>query len=336
MLRNKILKSLAIILASIPLLFTGCGGDTTDGDGKPVIKFGQVIYDSMVFHDNVMQFIVENGYGYETDTITGSTPITFAAVVNGDVDIMSEVWVTNMGEKYPESIDDGSIHELSVNFDDNAQGLYVPTYMIEGDSARGIDPVAPDLKSVTDLPQYWELFKDPEDPSKGRIVGSIPGWEADNIMREKVESYGLDDTYTYFSPGSETALSSSIVKAFEEGEPWVGYYWEPTWLLGKYDMTLLEEAEYSEELWNDGYKSEFPAVPVTVVVHNTMLEKAPDVVDFLRNYETSSDLISEALAWMADNEKSMEETAQWFLKEKEDIWTEWIPADVADKVKGAL
>jgi hypothetical protein len=45
--------------------------------------------------------------------------------------------------------------------------------MIEGDAARWYRGYSPNLKSVSDLAQYWELFKDPSNPPKG--VLSTPG-----------------------------------------------------------------------------------------------------------------------------------------------------------------
>lgn len=338
--KNKILAAGLILL--LLLVLAGCSqqpaaqtGQTTDVE-KPTLVLADAGWDSIQFHNAVVKLIVENGYGYKTEVMNGSTPITFTGLVEGDIDIYTEVWTTNIGDKYEQAIKNKDIYELSVNFDDNAQGLYVPTYLIKGDPSRGIEAKAPDLKSVKDLPKYWELFKDPEDPSKGRIYGSIPGWEADKILSEKIKSYGLDKYYNYFNPGSDTALSTSMVKAYEEGKPWLGYYWEPTWIMGKLDMTLLEDEPYSDELWNDGYKCEFPAVPVTVAVHKDMLNKAPEVVEFLKNYKTSSALTSEALAYMQDNDAQPIDAAKWFLKEHEDIWTKWVPADIADKVKKAL
>jgi glycine betaine/proline transport system substrate-binding protein len=67
-----------------------------------------------------------------------------------------------------------------------------------------------------------------------------------------------------------------------------------------------------------------------------MQEKAPEVVEFLKNYETSSALTNEALAYMQLNEVDADETAKWFLSEYEEIWTKWVPEEVASKVKGAL
>lgn len=321
------------------LVFAGCSnGEQNSGEkavspkDKPALVFADAGWDSIQFHNAVAQYIIEKGYGYKTDVMPGSTPITFNGLEKGDIDIYMEVWTTNISN-YDEAIAGGNVVELGVNFDDNAQGLYVPTYLIKGDPKRGIEPLAPDLKTVKDLSKYWELFKDPEDKSKGRILGAIPGWDVDRILGEKIKNYGLIETYNYFSPGSDTALSTSMAKAYEKGEPWVGYYWEPTWVIGLYDMTLLADEEYSEKLWNEGYQCEFPPVPCTIAVNKKVLDSAPEVVEFLRNYQTSSALTSEALAYMQQNNVDPKEAAQWFIQEYEELWSKWIPQEIVEKVK---
>jgi glycine betaine/proline transport system substrate-binding protein len=67
-----------------------------------------------------------------------------------------------------------------------------------------------------------------------------------------------------------------------------------------------------------------------------MVEKAPEVVEFLKNYETSSELTNKMLAYMQENDAEADETAKWFLQEYEDLWTKWLPEDIASKVKEAL
>src|SRR5699024_2637077 len=105
---------------------------------------------------------------------------------------------------------------------------------------RGIEPMAPDLKSVDDLPDYWELFKDPEDPEKGRIYDGPAGWELERINEVKVKAYGLDEHYNRFLSGSGPALHTSMIRAYEAGEPWLGFEWVPNWVTGLYDLTKLE------------------------------------------------------------------------------------------------
>ncbi len=328
-----------VIMLSV---LTACGS-TDDGgassggqDEKKTIIFADAGWESIQFHNDIAQFIVEEGYGYKTDILPGSTAATFQGFIQGDIDVYMEAWTDNLIETYPPAIEAGHIKEVSINFDDNAQGLYVPTYLIEGDPEKGIEPLTPDLKTVEDLKKYPDIFKDQEEPDKGRIYGAPSGWNVDNIMQTKVETYGLNEMYNYFAPGSDTGLSASIAGAVEKNEPWVGYYWEPTWVLGKYDMTLLEEEPYDEEKWENGYGTAFPPMPVTVAVYKDLENQAPEVVEFLSHYQTSSQITSDALAFMQENEVGTKEAAIWFLEEHEELWTTWVPEDIAEKVKAAL
>ncbi|SFQ99642.1 ABC transporter substrate-binding protein [Desulfoscipio geothermicus] len=342
MLRNK-LPLLVLITA---LFFTlagvaGCSSGEADNAGesnsaKETIVFADYNWQSALFNNRVAQFIIENGYGYKTDSMPGETIPLMQGMSTGDIDVSMEIWVQNAQEAYDKWMGEGKYIDLGTNFDDNVQGLFVPTYIIKGDPERGIEPMAPDLKSIEDLPRYWELFKDPEDPTKGRFYGGVPGWEADKILTEKFATYGLDKHYKIFRPGSGTALATSLVKAYEEGKPWFGYYWAPTWVFGALDLTQIEEPAYSEKLWKDGYGCAFPSVDVNIVVYKDMPEKAPEVVEFLKNYSLKSALISEALAYMRENKVDADEAAIWFLREKTDIWTKWVPDDVAEKVKQKL
>jgi glycine betaine/proline transport system substrate-binding protein len=347
-IRQKVKKHpfwMLMLVVSI-LLLSACGGngdgadeggETKGEDGyEGTIVFADAGWDSIRFHNHVARTILEEGYGYKTDVKTGTTPATFLALRDGDIQAYMEIWKRSLADVYGEAQEAGEVKKVSVNFSDNKQGFYVPTYVIEGDPERGIEPMAPDLKSVKDLPQYWEVFKDPADPDKGRIVGSPPGWEADKIYSQKMKTYNLDENYNYFHPGSGTSLAASITKAFKSGDAWVGYYWEPTWIMGKYDMTLLQEPEFDEEIWNKNFGTEFPSTPVEIAVNSEFAEKAPKVVDFLSHYETSSALTNEALLYMQENEASAEEAAKWWMKEHKDLWTKWVPDDVASKVKEAI
>mgnify|MGYP001024515670 CR=1 FL=1 len=326
-----------VILSLLLLIFSACSNGEDASEKKDTLVLADAQWESIQFHNSVAKIFIEEGFGYKTDIISGTTPVTFTGLVNGDIDIYMEAWVQNIVDVYEPAIENGDIIEVSTNFDDNRQGLYVPTYVIEGDPERGIEPMAPDLKTVKDLPKYKELFKDEEDPSKGRIYGSPSGWEVDNILRKKFDTYELGKTFNYFSPGSSSGLAVSLGTSFENGEPWVGYYWEPEWVMAKYDLTLLEDEPYSDELWSEeaGYACEWPSVNVTVAVYKGMKEKAPEVVEFLSNYKTSKDLTNEALLYLQDN-KDVDETAKWFLRENEELWADWAPADVIEKVKEAI
>jgi len=311
---------------------------TVSVSAKDIIVFADPGWDSARFHNGIAQTIIEKGYGYPTEVIAGSTAATFLGLIEGDIDVYMEVWAANLGDTYYNPVKEGIIIETSINFNDNAQGIYVPTYMIKGDSKREIEPMAPDLKTVKDLKDYWKIFKDEEDPSKGRLYGAPPGWKVDQILRLKMETWGLNESFNYFSPGSDSALSAAIVAAYEKGEPIAAYYWEPTWIMGMLDMTLLEDEPYSEEKWTEesGYACEFSAMDIAIAVNKDFPARAPEIVEFLKNYHTNSAMASTALAYMMENDCETMDAAIWFLQTREDVWTKWVPEDIAEKVKEAI
>lgn len=332
---GKLWMVFALVIVFIFPLASGC--DETEAAIEKLV-FADAGWESIRLHNYVAGIIIEEGMrGYEQDVMSGSTPATFSGLRRGEIDIYMEIWQENIQAEYKDAIDQGDIEVLGVNFDDNAQGLYVPTFVIEGDPERDIEPMAPGLRSVFDLPEYWEIFKDPEDASKGRVVGAPSEWAVDEILETKMSTYGLDETFNYFRPGSEATLNTAIVSAYERGEAIVAYNWEPTWIMGRFEMTLLEEPEFDEEeYFQGGYATEIPSMDVTIAVNNELRERAPNVVDFLEQYTTSSEITSEALAYMENEGVGEREAAKWFLKTYEEIWTEWVSEEVADNVLAYL
>ncbi len=329
------MKKLLVLVLSLTLIFTlvACSG-TTSGNAPVKAAFADAGWDSIRFHNAVAGLIGEAAYNIEWEEVPGTTPITYNAMLKGDIDVYMEVWTDNLPD-YSGDLEAGKFKELGINFDDNYQGLYVPRYVIEGDSERGIEPLAPDLKHVKDLKNYSHVFTDPDDNSKGRIYGAISGWEVDQVMRNKYEFYGLDENYNYFDPGSEAALSAAIASAYEKGEPVVAYHWEPTWLTGKYDLVLLEDEPFQAELYHSG-QVECPPMNITIAVNNDFFEKAPEYCEFLSKYRTSSALTAEGLAYMQDYEATYEEAAAWFLREHDELVESWLPADKAELVRNKI
>lgn len=317
------------------IILVGCTSTDADGDLE-TIKFVDAKWDSLQVHNYIAGTIMEEGYGYNTEIVTSSTAAGVQGLRQGDTHVFMEMWPDNIRDLYDEAIESGDIKKLSINFDDNAQGLYVPTYVIEGDEERGIEPMAPDLKYLEDLKKYPEVFEDPEQPGRGRALNAPSGWEVDEDIDKKFELYGLDETFNNFTPGSDSAIVISLASAYDKGEAWVGYYWEPTAVSVEYELTLLEEPEYDREIFEDTAGTAFPSMETVVAVNHEFPDQAPELTSFLSNYQTSSELTGDALAYMAENDATAEEAAIWWLKEYEEVWTEWIPEDVAEKVKSSL
>lgn len=329
-MKRKIVFILVLVISMITVL----GGCTKETETITITATDNG-WDSQKLHNEIARLIVENAYdNYDFQVSTGSSTMNWQAIIAGDVDLDIESWTDNVAT-YPDDVAKGDIVDVGVLVPDSAQGLYVPRYVIEGDAKREIKAVAPDLKTVEDLKRYPNLFPDDEDRSKGRIYGSIPGWMADEILYKKYQFYGLDETYNYARLGSESTLFASLASAYNLGEPWVGYCYEPTWISGKLDLVLLEDAPYDKELYMEG-KCSFPKQELKIISNKKFAKKAPDLLEFFQKYQTGSELISKALAHLDETGETHEEAAKWMLKENDYLLDKWLPAERAKKVRDAL
>ena len=208
--------------------------------GVEKLLFADLNWNSAQVHNRIAGFILINGYGYEVDYIPHQSVSGLKAVIDGTVDINMEVWVELQHEIYSKALVAGKILDLGPNFKNAWQGWIVPSYVVKGDPNRGIQAVAPDLVDVDDLQRYWKVFQDQQMPTKGRFHNCVSGTECAMVSERKILSYGLD---VYFNIYSHPELGSDfeLIESLEQGRPWLGYYWTPSWIMGKYDMIPIQE-----------------------------------------------------------------------------------------------
>ncbi len=344
------IAKIVLLLAGIMVLgmvAAACGGD----DEKAVIRFYDGQWETLWEHNAIAMYIAEQGYGYPVEEVEATAATMQLALPLGELDVNMELWRQNITGWYTEQTASGAVVDLAGTGDNVAkggkgqsletslQGIYVPTYVVEEN---------PGLKSVLDLPDYKHLFIDPEDSSKGLVVNCIIGWGCQKVVRAKWHAYGLYDSFNIIEPGSAGAIDANIIGAYTAGEPVVSYYWEPTQLIADLDMTLLEEPEWNQECQDaitaateeEPYESElgcaFPASDVHTGVASSLMERAPEVADFLGNVFLGALPLGELATWKNDNNAEWRDAAVHWLKTNESTWTSWVTSDAAENLKEAL
>jgi len=301
------------------------------------IVFADLDWPSVQIQSAVAKFILKEGYGCEIDGIEGSSTPLFQSLVNGNLHVFMELWLPNYQEEWKEAIRQGSIIPLGRSLDDQWQSTFVvPTYVIKGDTGRGIEPMAPDLNTPEDLRRYKDLFATSSSGGKAVLVNCIEGWNCKDINRQKVESYGLEEVITLEVPLTADALIKSLEDAYELGEPWLGYLWGPTETAHELDLTLLEELPFSKACWETHKRCTYGDADVMKAVNPSLVAQAPEIFEFLRKWHLDADIQIIGESHNKETGESFKETAVWFLRTQEAVWTQWVPRDVADKVKEAL
>src|SRR5690606_4167656 len=272
---------------------------------RPIV-FGELDWESAQVATWLARVIVESGFGCSTDAIPGTVVPIYQGAVRGDVDVIMEVWTDNVPDLWTAAVAAGTVEQIGLAFDDADQGWFVPRYLVEGDPERGIEAAAPDLKSVFDLVEYAALFRDPERPSLGRFYNCVIGWQCELINTVKLHAYGLAPHFTDFKAGTGVALAASLEGSYLRGDPWVGYYWGPTWVLGQLDLVKLDEPPFTEECWQEftalldtptaaTAACAYPTSTAVLALGRRFKDDVPPVVrEFFANYRGSSALLSEA------------------------------------------
>ncbi len=340
---RTVLVCLAALLAPLAVAQPpDCGGL-----GRPVV-FGDLDWESAEVANWIARHILEAGFGCRTDAIPGSVVPIYQGAVRGDIDVIMEVWTDNVPELWSRAVAGGEVEQVGIAFDDALQGWFVPRYLVEGDAERGIEAQAPGLRSVFDLADHAALFRDPEQPQKGRFYNCVIGWQCELINRVKLHAYGLSEHFTDFQAGTGVALAASLEAAYRRAEPWVGYYWGPTWVLGELDLLLLDEPEFDPACWEEftalvdtpGAASRacaYPTSTAVVALGSRFKDDAPaEVRAFFAAYHGSSQILSEALAYMRAASQEPDAAARHFLATRPEVWRAWLEADVADKVAEAF
>ncbi|WP_323010498.1 ABC transporter substrate-binding protein [Paracoccus sp. (in: a-proteobacteria)] len=287
----------------------------------------------------VDKIILEEGYGCEVGLVAGDTMPTFASMnEKAEPDMAPELWVNAVKEPLDKAVEEGRIVIASqILSDGGVEGIWVPTWLAEEHNIR----------TLKDALEHPELFPGAEDSSKGAWFGCPSGWACQAINRNQFVGSGAEEKgFELVDSGSAAALDGSIARAANRNEGWLGYYWAPTAILGQYDMTKLDlEAEFDRERWDtcmvipdcaDPQVTEWPVSDVYTAVTKEFADKAGVAMDYVKTRAWTNDTVNTMLAWMVENQASNEDAAYEFLERHEDIWTTWVPTDVADKVRAAL
>jgi glycine betaine/proline transport system substrate-binding protein len=288
----------------------------------------------------VDKIILESGYGCKVTVVTGDTMPTFASMnEKGQPDMAPEFWVNAVRTALDEAIAEGRLIQAAPLLSDGGvEGWWIPKFIADAN---------PDIKSVQDALNHPELFPAPEDPSKAAVTNCPSGWNCQVSTSNLYRALGAKEKgFELIDTGSAAGLDGSIANAFENKKGWLGYYWAPTAILGKYEMVKLSfGVEHDKESWDactavpdcaDPKVNSYPISDVYTVVTKGFADKAGVAMDYVKTRKWDNATVGKVLAWMEENQGTNEDGAKHFLETYPDMWTTWVAPEVSEKVKAAL
>ncbi len=322
----KILVFVAIVF-SATRASAGCG----------TVSIGEMNWNSARLIANLQKIILETGYGCKVEvTKTTTVPGMTAHVDTGKPQIISEAWINSVRELYERGVNEGRIVSVSsVLSDGGLEGWWVPAYLVE--KYPGID-------TVEGLKKNWQLFAHASNPDKGRFFGCPKGWGCRTINKNLLKAYGLDTVFEKFDSGSGEKLRESIALAYAQKKPWLGYYWAPTAIMGRYPMVpvKLNATDPKGHACNQKpdcatpHAGGYPASRVISTVTTEFKDTHPNEFAALSKISIPNKVMNSILAWAEKNNASGPQMAAHFLRTQRSVWSKWVSEDTVNKIEAAL
>lgn len=282
------------------------------------------------FDTAVTKIILEHGYECDVKTVPSTTTMAIVSMAeNGEPDILTDVW-ENMAGELMKMRDQGKVEFVSELLRDGGQqGWWVPKYLVDEH---------PQLASIDGVLANPELVG-------GRFYSCPDGWTCRNTNANMAKSIGMEEKgIEIVVPGSSEILATSLASAYADKQPWFGYNWVPSTLLGEYPMVKVDVGPYDKDAFDCNTTpdcaapemSSYPRDASWTIIEISLREREPEVVEMLEKKSYSNIEISSVLAWQENNNATAEEAAVYFLTTYKDTWPAWLSADALSRVSGLL
>lgn len=278
----------------------------------------------------VSKFLLEQGLGCNVTAVPSATNTALVSLAeNGTPDIVTELWGNSVPAIEKLQGEGKAVFHNIVLSDGGQQGWWVPQYLVDEH---------PEMATLDGILANPELVG-------GRLFTCPDGWQCKNINANIAKAAGFEDAgIEIFDPGSGEALASSILAAYSDKEPWFGYYWAPTPLLGNNPMVMVDLGEFNEEghLCNikedcaNPVVSPYPRDVVWTVVTPDFKEREPAAAELMGKVSFTNPQMGELLAWRENNNASADETAVYFLTNYKDVWSQWLSDEAKENLSALL
>lgn len=288
----------------------------------------------------VDKLILSKGYGCQVEIVPGDTMPTLTSMMEkGKPDVAPEAWINAVRIPLDKAVKEGRLHYAARSLKDGGvEGWWIPKYIADAN---------PSIKTIDDALKHPELFPSAENGGKGGVHNCPSGWNCQLTTVNAFKAWGAKEKgFVLIDTGSAAGLDGSIAKAYERKQGWLGYYWAPTSILGKYAMVKLDAGvPHNKTAWetcnskadcDKPTKSDWAKADVFTVVTDRFQKAGGPAAKYLATRNWSNNTVGQLMAWMSNNQATGEDGARKFIKEQSSVWTAWVTPEAASKIKAAI
>ena len=175
----------------------------------------------------------------------GTMPQITSMNEKGTPDIASEMWANAAAVAIDAAIQEKRLVKLNPSPISGAgEG-----WMMSAAAAKA----HPELKTIDDIIARPDLFRILKILRKAVFIRVLPVGVANLSTNNLFRAFDMEAKgWKLIDTGSGAGLDGSIAKASERGQNWLGYYWAPTTLAGKYNLKLVDfNSGFDQDHWDN-------------------------------------------------------------------------------------
>lgn len=298
------------------------------GAAKGLIKIAENDWTGNHVNIWLAKMILEEELDYEVELVFASFTATWTAIAAGDMHVAMDFPLSYSIDAIAEFVTEKKQVELiGPNGVANQARLYVPTYLIEGDAEKGIEPLGTDLAGWKNLNKYKAAFARPESGEQGFLLDNVPEWN--NQTEERIAAFGWD--FKTFYSGSDAASIAELKSAYAKGEPILFHLWEPHWIHAEYDLTALDLPPYSDACYGleEGSEATFgcqwPTDPGNTIAGVQFKAEFPDAYQFFKKFTLTNAQYADMQGAVELEKMATEQAVRAWMAENESVWRAWLP-----------
>lgn len=327
----------AVLLTALVLLGLAASG-AAQACGR--LTLANMNWQSAELLAQVDRLILQTGYGCQVELVAGDTVPTLTSMIGrGQPDVAPEAWVNGVREPLLKAVAAGRLHLAGTALRDGGiEGWWIPKFVADAH---------PEIRSIADAFKRPDLFPAPENRQQGAVHSCPSGWQCQIVMANLFKAQGAAGKgFVLVDPGTAAALDGSIARAQQRKQGWLGYYWSPNALLGRYAMVKLAEGVPHDPVeWQRctsvadcaaPQPNAWPVAAVHTVVTDRFRQAGGPAYAYLARRSWDSATVNAMLAWMAAQQATGEQGARQFLKTRPEVWQAWVDPAVAARVRSAL
>jgi glycine betaine/proline transport system substrate-binding protein len=242
-------------------------------------------------------------YGYRVRYVQSDFSAHFLALENGDIDISLGAWQT-IPEMTEAALATGKVQSFGPTGVSVVEGWWYTNELL------AFCPGLPD----------WTAFQDPDciaalttadTAPLGRFLDAPADWASDSADFIAQEGLQLANV----NSGSAAALVTELKAAVDQGRPFVGWGYEPHWVINSDLGGYVDRPGFSAD--NEVLK----------LGNIESTDKIPNAVTILENFTLSREDVAWAMDRIDNGGLSPEGAALEWMAENEAVWRAWLPAE---------